>query len=296
MSIQTKKLLLKISLSILIIGMLCVQSGLASEADWGHNPDFNFTVLLTGGAWYRGVPEGMYSPTTDIINALDGELIEGARVHGKLDFCLWGPLAQSDVTAAKAINADIVITLGQAGSTPALRLEVWGCNTANGSDNDGVEMGYRDKDNNRVYKKIDPDGPDYYEATIDYEKAVQAALAVSVPAYLGSKTEAEMTFVDDDGKEYKEKNWKSSAGAYLCNWAAYQIPNLAKQQGVDFKFCFIHVPTKPEFRSLWMSAGKDPGPSMSIETMIKGIRAIIRSVVLEETKYRIWYTEERPLP
>jgi len=295
MFIRTKKLLLTIGLSILFIGMLCVQSGIASEADWGHNPDFNFTVLLTGGGWYSGVPVGNYSPTTDIVFALDGELIDGARVHGKIDFCLWGPLAQNVVNAAKEINADIVITMGQAGSTPAIRLEKYGCNTANGKDNDGVEMGYRDKDNNKVYKKIDPDGPDYYEASIDCEKALEAALAENVPTYIGSKTEEEMTFVDDDGKEYKEINWQSSAGAYLCNWAAYQIPNLAKQQGVDFKFLFIHVPTKPEFRTLWMSQGADPGPSMEVDRMIKGIRAIISSAVLEETKYRIWYTKDRPL-
>lgn len=261
--------------------------GLADQplAAQEYNKNFGFKVLLTGGGWYRGVPVGMQSPTTDIVQALDGMLIEGARVYGKIDFCLWGPMVPETIRAAKAIGADIVISMGQASSTPALKLEKYGCNTAYGTDNDDVMKGYKDEAGKRIYEPIDPNGPAWYEATIPVDKAIEACLKANIPAYAGDKIQ----------KEGYGDTWFSTAGSYLCNYAAYQVPNLAKREGLDFKFLFIHVPTKPEFRCLWMKEGKKPGPCMDIERTIEGVKIIIATAVAEETKHRVWYTDERPI-
>lgn len=260
----------------------------AAEAfDADHfNPDFGFRVLLTGGAWYRGVPEGMESPCTTIVQALDGTMIEGARVYGQLNFCLWDPIAEETINAAKAIDADIIITLGQASSCPGLRLEKFGCNTASGSDNYGIVKGGTDADGNRVYDPIDPAGPAWYESPLDCEGIAAAVLAAGIPCYVGEKYH----------KDGYGDTWFSSAGSYLCNFMAYSVPHLLKREGMDdVKWLFIHHATIPEYRAISMAKGRDPGPSMDIDTMIEAVRIVIAQAVFAETGHRQWYTEDRPL-
>lgn len=77
---------------------------------------------------------------------------------------------------------------------------------------------------------------------------------------------------------------------------AYSVPHLLKREGMDdVKFLFIHHPTPPEFRAISMAGGRDPGPSMDIETMIEAIRIVIGEAVAAETGRRQWYTDDRPL-
>lgn len=250
------------------------------------NPDFGFRVLLTGGAWYRGVPPGMESPCTTIVQALDGTMIEGARVYGQLNFCLWDPIAEETINAAKAIDADIIITLGQAGSAPCPRLEKYGCNTSYGKDNYGIMKGGEDADGNRVYEPIDPNGPAWYESTLDCEGIAAALLAQGIPCEVGTKSH----------KEGYGDTWFSSAGSYLCNFMAYSVPHLLKREGMDdVKFLFIHHPTIPEYRAISMAKGRDAAPCMDIDLMIKAIRMVIAEAVAAETGHRQWYTPDRPL-
>ena len=253
------------------------------------NDQFSFRVLITGGDWYSGVPEGMLNPTQAIVQALDGVIIEGARVTSIIDACNWGwdgvmvPPVDAIIRAAKAIDADIVISIGQGGGS-SIRLERYGCNTSYGTDSAGVMRGHKDEDGNRVYEPIDPDGPDCYEAPFPLEEAAQACLEKGIPAYVGDKSQ----------KEGYGDTWFSTAGSYLCNWEAYGVPHAAQKEGLDFRFVFIHVPTTPDIRAVRMLAGGGDGPWMDIERQIEGIRTIIAVAVAEQTGHRMWYTEDRP--
>lgn len=250
------------------------------------NPDFGWRVLVTGGAWYRGVPEGMESPCTLIVQALDGEMIAGARVYGQLNFCLWGPIAEETIKAAKEIDADIIITVGQGGPA-ALRLEQYGCNTSYGGDNYGVQKGYKDEDGNPVYEPIDPDGPSWYESTLDLERIKAAVLAAGIPCYIGDKYH----------KEGYGDTWFSSAGSYLCNYMAYSVPHLLAREGMDdVKYLFIHHPTIPKYAAMRIQGGRDPDrASMDIDMMIEAIRIVIKEAVDAESGHRMWYTDDKPL-
>jgi len=249
------------------------------------NPDFGFRVLVTGGAWYRGVPQGMESPCTTIVQALDGLMIEGARVYGQLNFCLWDPIAEETIKAAKAIDADIIITVGQ-GSGEALRLEKYGTNTAYGTDNYGIMKGSQDADGNRVYEPIDPSGPAWYESNLDCEGIVATLNAAGVPAYVGEKYH----------KEGYGDTWFCTAGSYLCNYMVYSVPHLLAREGMDdVKYLFIHHPTIPMYAAMSMAKGRSPKGSMDVDLMIEGIKIIIAEAVIAETGHRQWYTDDRPL-
>lgn len=253
------------------------------------NDQFNFRVLVTGGDWWPGVPEGMVNPSQAIAQALDGEMIEGARVTGMIDICDWGqdgvmdPVILGIIRAVKLLNADIVICIGLGGGD-TIRLERYGCNTSYGLDSAGVMRGHKDEQGNRVYEPIDPDGPDCYEAPFPLEEAVEACLKKGIPASIGDK----------DQKEGYGDTWFSTAGSYLCNWEAYGVPHAAQKEGLDFRFVFVHVPNTPETVAVKMLEDGRARASMDLERTIEGIRTIIAVAVAEQTGHRMWYTEDRP--
>lgn len=260
-----------------------------------YNKEFGFKVLLTGSGWYRGVPKGHPNPAMCVVEALDGKLIGGARVRGKIDFDLWGSMVREIITAVEYFDPDIVISLGQHADKFGLVIEEYGCNTAYGEDNDGFLKGYEDINGNKVYEKIDYDGPDWYRSTLSAEKVINYVLDQGIPAYKGNKVLREASFIDPTGIVKEEKAWFSSAGSYLCNWVAYGVPHMAKKRGLNFKFAFVHIPTTPDYRAIWMQDGGAPGPSMEIDRIIHGVRAMIEGAVIEATNNRVWHTKDRPL-
>lgn len=276
---------LSIFIGVAFLLLVAAGAGLAFDEPPGFNPDFNFRVLLEGTGWYAGVPEGMANPSQTILQALDGEIIEGARVKAKLDWDSWPNMIPDIIAACEEFDPDIVVSVGQAGSAPGIRLEKYGCNTSYGTDNDGIKRGSKDKDGNRIYEPIDPNGPDWYEADFPLEEAVAACLAKDIPAYIGDKYH----------KEGYGDTWFSTAGSFTCNWTAYGVPHGAKKAGLDFKFVFLHVPTVPAYRALWMSQGRKPGPSMEMERMIEGVRTIIAAAVIAQTGHKLWDTDDRHL-
>lgn len=72
-------------------------------------------------------------------------------------------------------------------------------------------------------------------------------------------------------------------------------PSSPIDASLNFKFAFVHIPTTPEHRAMWMKDGGVPGPSMEIDRIIHGVRALIEAAVIEETNNRVLYTKDRPL-
>lgn len=65
-----------------------------------------------------------------------------------------------------------------------------------------------------------------------------------------------------------------SAGSYLCNQITYVLLDHLQSRGLNIPAGFIHLPALPEQAAQM----KRPIPSMSLETMIKGIRIAIRVI------------------
>lgn len=65
-----------------------------------------------------------------------------------------------------------------------------------------------------------------------------------------------------------------SAGAYLCNQVIYTLLHYLQSQGMQIPAGFIHLPDLPE-----QSAQREsPTPSMSLDTMIRGIRIALEVI------------------
>jgi pyroglutamyl-peptidase len=63
---------------------------------------------------------------------------------------------------------------------------------------------------------------------------------------------------------------------YLCNFIMYTSLNHIAKTGLRAKSGFIHVPNLPSQAAEKYLANKIQTPSMSLETMLKGIEIVIR--------------------
>lgn len=69
----------------------------------------------------------------------------------------------------------------------------------------------------------------------------------------------------------------NTAGTFVCNHVLYQLGYLADKSYPGLLFGFIHVPFIPE-----QVTDKPEKPSMSIETIAKGLTAAIKAISKED--------------
>lgn len=69
----------------------------------------------------------------------------------------------------------------------------------------------------------------------------------------------------------------NTAGTFVCNHILYQLGYLADTSYPDLLFGFIHVPYIPE-----QVTDKPEKPSMSIDTITKGLTTAIKAISREE--------------
>lgn len=101
---------------------------------------------------------------------------------------------------------------------------------------------------------IDPAGPPAYFATLPIKKVVKALLSHRIPASVSN-----------------------TAGTYLCNFIMYTGLNHIARNGLNAKAGFVHVPNLPSQAAEKYLTNRTQSPSMSLETMLKGIEAVIRT-------------------
>lgn len=140
-------------------------------------------------------------------------------------------------------NYDAVLAIGQAGGRSALTPERVGINIddARIPDNKGQQP---------IDIPIQPNGAPAYFSNMPVKKMTEAIKQVGVPAGLSN-----------------------TAGTFVCNHILYQLGYLAEQSYPNLLFDFIHVPFIPE-----QVTTKPETPSMSIETMTKGLTAAIKAI------------------
>jgi len=145
--------------------------------------------------------------------------------------------------ALDALHPRVLLSIGQAGGRPTLTLERVGINwmEAGIADNDGCL--YRGR-------LIEENGPGGYLTTLDLPRLLEASRDVGVPAQVSL-----------------------SAGTFVCNRILYGGLHWAATHDPEMKSGFLHVPFLPE-----QVLTKAASPSMELETMLRGVRAILEVV------------------
>lgn len=143
---------------------------------------------------------------------------------------------------------DAAICLGEAGRRAAISVERVAINL----------LDYRIEDNKGIRvndKPILPNEAAGFFTTLPARDIVEAMQTAGVPAELSL-----------------------SAGAYLCNQVFYTIMHYISSYQIEIPAGFIHVPQLPE-----QVVGERPlPPSMSLETMCKGITIAIQTIAAQE--------------
>jgi pyroglutamyl-peptidase len=192
------------------------------------------TVLVTGFEPFDG---GKRNPSQEIALALDGKIIGGVEVIGRVLPCVFGLSRDSLRGFMRDIEPSIVIALGQASGRTAVTPERVALNLddARIPDNAG---------NQPEERCIVRGGPAAYWSTLPIRAIVAALRARNIPA-----------------------EPSLSAGTFVCNHVFYGLMHLLRHRpGV--KAGFIHVPLLPE-------QAKDGQPSLAFERMVEAVEIAV---------------------
>ena len=196
-------------------------------------------LLLTGFEPFGG---DAVNPSEQVARSLDGRTINSVTVHSEVLPVESGRGPAALIQAIQRIRPDAALCLGVAVGRAALSVERVALNL----------LDYRIPDNSGVQTRdqpILPNGPAAYFATLPVRRICEAIQSAGVPVELSL-----------------------SAGSFLCNQVFYETLHYLASNRLAIPAGFIHLPALPE-----QAAAKDGGktPSMSLETVLKGIVAAI---------------------
>ncbi|MCY1569299.1 pyroglutamyl-peptidase I [Staphylococcus pettenkoferi] len=152
-------------------------------------------------------------------------------------------------------NYDAVLVIGQAGGRFELTPERIGINV------DDARIPDNEK-NQPIDQSIQAEGEAAYFSNMPVKRMVESIKAAGVPARLSN-----------------------TAGTFVCNHILYQLGYLQATRFSNIRFGFIHVPYVPE-----QVTDKPNQPSMSLETMVKGLTAAIRIIDQQDEKVALGET------
>ena len=142
---------------------------------------------------------------------------------------------------------DAVICVGQAGGRPNITVERVAINQddARIPDNEGAQP---------VDRTIFEDGPAAYFSTLPIKAMVRDMKAAFVPAAVSN-----------------------TAGTFVCNHVMYGALHYAATKAPKLKAGFVHIPYLP-----MQTVDKPTMPSMSQDEIVKGLTALIKTVISVE--------------
>lgn len=167
-------------------------------------------LLITGFDPFGGES---INPSWEAVKLLP-DTIGDYQLHKLQIPTVFGLAPQKVLEAARAIEPDVIISVGQAGTRDSVTPERIGINmrSARIADNAGRIP---------VEESIVPDGPDGLFSTLPVAAMVDAIRAANLPAAISN-----------------------TAGTFVCNDTLYSL--LHHYQGTPVRCGFIHVPWLPE--------------------------------------------------
>ena len=191
------------------------------------------------------------NPSQLVARALDGGHIGGAQVAGYVLPVETGSLPARLERMLQADPPDAVLGLGQAGGSSSLAVERVAINALESSIPDN--QGYRGKG-----EPIRENGPTALFSTLPVVEILERWRLTAIPGYLSN-----------------------SAGTFCCNQGLYETLAWALERGGHPPVGFIHLPYLPG-----QAAEHDPArtPSMSLDTMKKGVELAIETIVAAQRR------------
>lgn len=196
-------------------------------------------ILLTGFDPFGGET---VNPSWLLAQALHGESLDGARIVARRLPCEFGAARTQLLQAMEELGSALVLVLalGQASGRVELSLERVAINIddARIADNAGAQP---------VDQAVVAGGPAAYFSSLPIKAMVAALREAGLPAGVSQ-----------------------TAGTFVCNHVFYGLQHaLAGQRQV--RGGFMHIPLLPE-----QAASKAGLPSMSLATMVQGLRLALR--------------------
>jgi pyroglutamyl-peptidase len=196
------------------------------------------TVLITGFEPFGGEK---VNPSQEIARQLNGRVIAGRRVIGRILPCVFGAANAELRRILRETAPELVIAVGQAGGRAEITPERVAINVddARIADNAGAQP---------VDVPVVARGPAAYWSTLPVKAIVAALRAHEIPVAVSQ-----------------------TAGTFVCNHVFYGLMHaLRARRGV--RGGFIHVPFLPE-------QAKQGQPSLSQEVMIEAIALAVAVAV-----------------
>jgi pyroglutamyl-peptidase len=195
-------------------------------------------VLLTGFEPFGG---SSINPSAQVVGRLAQDGVPGVALHSAILPVdrQGGPVTL--LNAVRACQPDAILCLGEAARRSAISIERVAINL----------LDYRMVDNaghQAVDEPIVLEGPAAYFVTLPVRAMLDAVRMAGIPAELSL-----------------------SAGAFLCNQVTYELLHYLTTRQLDIPAGFVHLPALPE----QVINAYPPMPSMALETMVRGICAVI---------------------
>lgn len=209
-------------------------------------------ILVTGFDPFGGEK---INPALETIKLLPEEILGAKIITLEIPTVVGKSLAKIKA-AVNAENPDVVLSIGQAGGRADITVERIGINIDDCRipDNEG---------NQPIDEPIVKDGPAAYFVTIPIKAMVEKIRTNKIPASVSN-----------------------TAGTFICNHVCYGVAHLAAERtaaGKPMKSGFIHIPFLPE-----QVIGKPVlTPSMSVETILRGITLALEAIVENNTDIKV---------
>lgn len=203
-------------------------------------------VLVTGFGPFGNTP---VNPAQFVTEALDGRVIAGAAVVGRIVPNVFWESVTSAVAAVDEIEPDLVVMLGEYGGRSMITVERLAQNI-----NDSARYGLADNAG-RVLdgEPTVPGGPVAYLATAPVKAMVLAMRRAGVPADISD-----------------------AAGTFGCNHLMYGMLHHLATNRSTVRAAWLHLPALPEVAALDRNLGM---PSMSVDTAATGVAAAIEAAL-----------------
>ncbi|MGN9866317.1 pyroglutamyl-peptidase I [Bacillus swezeyi] len=204
-------------------------------------------VLLTGFDPFGG---DSVNPSWEAVKRLNGERVGDILIASEQIPTVFHQSADILEKAIEKHCPDVVICVGQAGGRPHMTPERIAINIddARIPDNDGEEP---------IDEQIAADGPAAYWSALPIKRIVKNMKESGIPASVSN-----------------------SAGTFVCNHLFYRLMHYIDRSSSSMRGGFIHIPFLPE-----QTVDKKE-PSLSLETIVKGLRIAALTAANHDTDIR----------
>ncbi|SFC69571.1 pyroglutamyl-peptidase I Cysteine peptidase. MEROPS family C15 [Bacillus sp. OV322] len=199
------------------------------------------TVLVTGFDPFGGE---RVNPALESVKKLKGITISNHEIKVKEIPTVFHKSIDHLKEAIKENDPAIVICVGQAGGRHDLSIERVAINVDDARIPDNEQ-------NQPIDKEVIKGGPVGYLSTLPIKAIVKEMNAQGIPASVSQ-----------------------SAGTFVCNHLFYGLMHELQSLPKNVRGGFIHIPFLPE-----QAIGKGPQPSMSVETIVKGLKIAIETSI-----------------